>query len=169
MIAILMGVTASGKTTVAQELQKLTGWVYAEGDDYHSEANRQKMHAGIPLTDEDRAPWLASLHKVLTGWYNSGQSGILTCSALKQSYRDALIAGLPHQAWRFILLQVPVEELKRRLAERTGHYMNPALLESQISTLEEPKDAIRVDATGAQQEIAKRVLNQLQAAQSVSS
>jgi gluconokinase len=161
MIAILMGVTASGKTTVAQQLQKLTGWEYAEGDDYHSDANRKKMHAGTPLTDEDRAPWLASLNQVLLGWQQRGQSGILTCSALKQAYRDALAAGLPKDVWRFVLLQVPVEELKRRLAARKGHYMNPALLESQIATLEEPRDALRVDATGAPAEIAQRILHQL--------
>jgi gluconokinase len=162
MMAILMGVTASGKTTIALELKKLTGWEYAEGDDYHSEANRAKMHAGIPLTDEDRAPWLASLHEVLAGWHEAGKSGILTCSALKQAYRDALVGGLPPDAWRFVLLQVPVEELKRRLEHRAGHYMNPNLLQSQIQTLEEPRDAIRVDAVGEPAEIAQRVLQQLQ-------
>ncbi|MBB6143968.1 gluconokinase [Silvibacterium bohemicum] len=162
MIAILMGVTASGKTTIALELKKLTGWEYAEGDDYHSEANRAKMHAGIPLTDEDRAPWLASLHEVLEGWHKAGKSGVLTCSALKQAYRDALVGGLLPDVWRFVLLQVPVEELKRRLEHRAGHYMNPNLLQSQIQTLEEPRDAIRVDATGEPQEIAERVLQQLQ-------
>ena len=161
MIAILMGVTGSGKTTVAEELQKLTGWEYAEGDDYHNEANKQKMHAGIPLTDEDRAPWLASLHQVLRGWFERGQSGILTCSALKQAYRDVLVGSLPRESWRFVLLQVPVEELMRRLANRQGHYMNPRLLESQIATLEEPKDAIRVDATGPEEQIASNVLDQL--------
>jgi gluconokinase len=162
MIVILMGVTGSGKTTVAEELQKLTGWEYAEGDNYHSEANRAKMHAGIPLTDEDRAPWLASLHAVLRGWYERGLSGILTCSALKQAYRDVLAGSLPADAWRFVLLQVPVEELKRRLAQRTGHYMNPGLLESQIQTLEEPRDAVRVDATRPAEEIARRVLSQIE-------
>ena len=164
MIAILMGVTASGKTTIAQALQKLTGWEYVEGDDYHSEANRAKMHAGIPLTDEDRAPWLASLHEVLRGWVEGGQSGILTCSALKQSYRDVLVADLPAEDWRFVLLQVPKDELVRRLQHRAGHYMNPALLDSQLQTLEEPKDAVRVDATGPENEIAQRVLQSLQQA-----
>jgi gluconokinase len=161
MIVILMGVTGSGKTTVAQQLQKLTGWEYAEGDDYHSEANRKKMAAGIPLTDEDRAPWLASLHQVLLGWFERGKSGILTCSALKQAYRDTLVGGLPAEAWRFVLLQVPKEELARRLAHRHGHYMNPGLLDSQLQTLEEPRDAIRVDGTGAADEIARRILGQL--------
>jgi gluconokinase len=164
MIAILMGVTASGKTTIARELQRLTGWEYAEGDDYHSAANRAKMEAGIPLTDEDRAPWLASLHQVLRGWFEKRQSGILTCSALKQAYRDLLVGGLPADAWRFVQLQVPKEELARRLAHRQGHYMNPALLDSQLATLEKPRDAIRVDATGSEEEIARRVLAELQRA-----
>jgi gluconokinase len=164
MIAILMGVTGSGKTTVAQELKKLTGWEYAEGDEYHSEANRRKMHAGIPLNDEDRAPWLTSLHQVILGWYRSGKSGILTCSALKQAYRDILAGDLPSHACRFVLLQVPIEELQRRLAHRPGHFMNPALLESQLQTLEEPRDAIRVDATGPAEAVARKVLSQLQLA-----
>lgn len=161
MIAIVMGVSGSGKTTVAKELQKLTGWGYAEGDDYHSAANREKMHAGIPLTDEDRAPWLASLHDVMRGWYEQGRNGILTCSALKQSYRDILTGRLPKEAVRFVLLEVPKEELARRLANRQGHYMNPKLLESQLQTLEEPHDAVRVDATGPENEIARRVLSAL--------
>jgi gluconokinase len=164
MIAILMGVTASGKTTIARELQKLTGWEYAEGDDYHSAANREKMHAGIPLNDEDRAPWLASLHDVLRGWYEQGRSGILTCSALKQAYRDILAGGLPAEAVRFVLLEVPKEELARRLANRQGHYMNPKLLDSQLKTLEEPRDAVRVDATGPEEKIARKVWSALDAA-----
>src|ERR1700744_5685060 len=130
MILILMGVTGSGKTTIGRKLAAAEHWEYAEGDDFHSEANRAKMHAGIPLTDEDRAPWLASLHGVLAGWHGAGKSGILTCSALKQAYRDALVGGLSPEAWRFVLLQVPVAELKRRLEHRAGHYMNPNLLQS---------------------------------------
>src|SRR5271155_6270505 len=106
MIVILMGVTGTGKTTIGTLLSQRTGWPYAEGDDYHSEANKAKMHAGIPLTDEDRAPWLAALHEVLYGWYQEHGSGILACSALKQSYRDTLTDGIPHDAYRFVLLKV---------------------------------------------------------------
>jgi gluconokinase len=120
MIAILMGVTSSGKSTIAHELVALTGWKFAEGDDYHSEANRQKMHAGIPLTDEDRIPWLASLHEVILGWFRNGDSGVLTCSALKQSYRDQLVKDLPHDACRFVLLDVPIEVLRERISHRPG-------------------------------------------------
>src|SRR5271156_391582 len=106
MIVILMGVTGTGKTTIGTLLSQRTGWPYAEGDDYHSEANKAKMHAGIPLTDEDRKPWLATLHQLLLGWYEGGTSGILGCSALKQSYRDALTPQIPALNIRFILLEV---------------------------------------------------------------
>ena len=94
MIAVLMGVTATGKTTIARELVRRTGWEFAEGDDYHSVANVAKMKAGTPLTDEDRVPWLAALHEVLIGWQTEGKSGVLTCSALKQSYRDTRAQGI---------------------------------------------------------------------------
>jgi gluconokinase len=162
MIAILMGVTSSGKSTIARELVALTGWKFAEGDDYHSEANRKKMHAGIPLTDEDRAPWLASLHEVLAGWFRNGDSGVLTCSALKQSYRDQLVKDLPQEAYRFVLLDVPIEVLRERISHRPGHFMNPALLDSQIQTLELPQDALRIDATADPSVVARNILNQLQ-------
>jgi len=162
MIVILMGVTGSGKTTIANELIALTGWKYAEGDDYHSEANRRKMHAGIPLTDEDRIPWLASLHEVILGWLHTGDSGVLTCSALKQWYRDLLVKDVPASAYRFVLLDVPVATLEDRMRQRRGHYMNPALLESQLQTLEMPHDALRVDATELPAIVAGKILSQLE-------
>lgn len=164
MIVILMGVTGSGKTTIANELVALTGWKYAEGDDYHSEANRQKMHAGIPLTDEDRIPWLASLHEVILGWLHTGDSGVLTCSALKQWYRDLLVKDMPASAYRFVLLDVPVATLAERMRKRRGHYMNPALLDSQLQTLEMPHDAVRVDATAPPAIVAAKILSQLEPA-----
>jgi gluconokinase len=161
MIVILMGVTASGKTTTGLELTKLTGWQYAEGDDYHSEANRKKMESGTPLNDEDRAPWLASLHQVILGWYRKGESGVLTCSALKQSYRDILIESLPHEVYRFVLLNVPLEELRKRIAHRAGHFMPPSLLDSQLRTLEMPHDAICVEVTEPPAVVAQKILDQL--------
>lgn len=161
MIVILMGVTGSGKTTVGHGIAAATGWAFAEGDAYHSDANKKKMHAGIPLTDEDRGPWLASLHAVLQGWYERGESGILACSALKQSYRDALVAGIPRDAWQFVLLEGPPALLKERLEARTGHYMNPALLASQIDTLEMPSDAIRIPVDRPPQAIVAAVLQAL--------
>jgi gluconokinase len=161
MIAILMGVTASGKSTIAAELVRLTGWSFAEGDDYHSPANRQKMHAGIPLTDADRAPWLASLHNVIVEWTRNGGNGIMTCSALKQSYRDTLTEGIAKGICRFVLLEVPIDVLEKRLRERPGHFMNPELLQSQLDTLELPQDALRLDATKPPAMVAENILSQL--------
>jgi gluconokinase len=161
MIVILMGVTASGKSTIAAELVRLTGWSFAEADDYHSAANKTKMHAGLPLNDADRAPWLASLHGVIEEWVSEGQNGIMTCSALKQVYRDVLTSGLPGGTCRFVLLEAPFGVLEERIRHRPGHFMNPDLLQSQIDTLEQPKDAIRVKATGQPAEVAQNILHQL--------
>jgi gluconokinase len=161
MILIVMGVSGAGKSTVAKALVNATGWQFAEGDDYHSEANRKKMHSGVPLNDEDRAPWLASLHEVLQGWAQRGESGIMTCSALKQTYRDTLAKGLPEGSYRFVLLDVPRAELQKRLEHRAGHFMSPDLLDSQLATLEEPKDALRIEAEGSPDEIAGKILAQI--------
>ncbi len=161
MIAILMGVTGSGKTTVAKAVVAVTGWLFAEGDDYHSAGNIAKMAAGIPLTDEDREPWLRALHAVLVGWQRAGESGVMTCSALKQSYRDLLVEGMPPGAVSFVLLQVPLEVLKDRLAHRPNHFMNPALLTSQLQTLEEPKDALRIRADRPAVEVAEELVARL--------
>ena len=158
MIVLMMGVTASGKTTVGRLLAESQSWQYAEGDDYHSEANRQKMHAGIPLTDEDRAPWLDALHAVLLGWQRDGVSGVMACSALRQSYREHLAEGIAPQQIRFVLLEVPKQVLAERMAARKQHFMNPALLDSQLATLEEPKDALRVSGVDAPATIVANIL-----------
>jgi gluconokinase len=163
MIVIVMGVSGTGKTTIGTLLAKRESWHYAEGDDYHSEANKAKMHAGIPLTDEDRAPWLAALHEVLLGWYRSDESGVLACSALKQSYRDTLAEGLNHQAYRFVWLKVAKAIIAERLSHRAGHYMNPALLDSQFATLEPPAEALIVSAEGSPDETVALILKQLPA------
>ena len=166
MILVLMGVTASGKTTIGTKLAAAEHWEYAEGDDYHSAANKAKMHAGIPLTDADRAPWLTALHEVLLGWYRSRTSGVLACSALRQAYRDELSADIPGAELRFVLLEVPKEVLQERLAERKNHYMSPALLESQIATLETPKDAIRVAGDRPPDEVVGEIMTALRATES---
>jgi gluconokinase len=131
-----MGVCGSGKSSVGAELAALTGWPFIEGDDYHSAENRSKMAAGIALNDEDRAPWLAALHKQLANWNANEQNGILTCSALKQIYREQLRAGLhnTHLIW----LDPPRMTLIDRLLHRTDHFIDPRLLKSQLETLEPP-------------------------------
>jgi gluconokinase len=166
VILVLMGVTGSGKTTIGTKLATAEHWEYAEGDDYHSDANKAKMHAGIPLTDEDRAPWLANLHEVLLGWHRSGKSGVMACSALKQSYRDELSAGIPGTELHFVLLEVSREVLQQRLAARKNHYMSPALLDSQIATLETPRDAIRVAGDRPPEETVREIMNAVRAAES---
>jgi gluconokinase len=140
VIAIVMGVSGSGKSYLANKLAEATGWAFAEGDDYHSPSNKAKMAAGIPLTDADRGPWLDTLHEVLANWHRSGQSGILTCSALKETYRAHLTGDLP--AARFIWLDPPREVLADRMAHRPGHFMPPALLDSQLATLQPPIGAL---------------------------
>jgi gluconokinase len=166
VILVLMGPTASGKTTIGARLAAAEGWEYAEGDDYHSAANKAKMHAGMPLSDEDRTPWLASLHEVLLGWQRNGKSGVMACSALKQAYRDMLAKGLSGPELRFVLLEVPKAVLAARLALRKGHYMSPALLDSQLATLETPSDAIRVDGTRPPDEIVREIMSTVRAAES---
>lgn len=161
MIVILMGVMGSGKTTVAKELVTLTGWPFAEGDDYHSEANKAKMAAGIPLTDEDRAPWLASLHQVMLGWHQRGESGIMACSALKEAYRRTLAAELPEGEYKFVLLDASRAVLEEHIKSRHGHYMNPALLDSQLDTLEMPSNALRIPADQGPAEAARQILDAL--------
>jgi gluconokinase len=161
MIVILMGVAGSGKSTIAHALVTLTGWQFAEGDDYHSEANRAKMHAGIPLTDEDRIPWLERLHDVLTGWQRIDVSGVLTCSALKLSYHDLLVKDLPTGSYKFVLLEAPVAVLAARMSNRPEHFMNPHLLQSQLDTLEIPADALRIDTTQPPDAVAREIFSAL--------
>ena len=136
MIVILFGVTGSGKTTIGTLLAQRAGAVFADADDYHPAANREKLSAGIPLTDEDREPWLEALNRLLRGWHDAGKSGVLACSALKQSYRDTLSSGMAAGTLTFVLLDGSKEMIASRIASRKHSYMNPNLLESQIETLE---------------------------------
>jgi gluconokinase len=159
MILILMGVAGSGKSSVAEALAEQTGWLFAEGDEFHPEINREKMAAGVPLTDQDRAPWLDSLHQVLLSWEREGVSGILTCSALKKSYREQLMRSIPnsHLVW----LDPPLPVLESRLAHRTGHYFNPALLESQLETLEPPaegENVLHFTSLAPPEDLARQIL-----------
>jgi gluconokinase len=161
MIVVLMGVSGSGKTTIGTLLAERVGAVFADGDDYHPLANKQKMAAGHPLNDEDRQPWLEVLNRLLREWFAAGKSGVLACSALKASYRATLQAEMPKGAVSYVLLELSKEMLEARLAERKHEYMNPGLLDSQLATLEMPNDAVRVMNDRSPDEVVSRILAQV--------
>ena len=161
MILVLMGVMGTGKTTVGHLLVAKTGWEFAEGDDFHSKENVAKMHAGTPLTDEDRIPWLESLHRQIVEWQSRGVNAVLTCSALKQKYRDILSAGLPEGTVRFVVLEASRETLEARVSRRKGHFMSPELLDSQLATLEDPRDALHISVEHAPEDAVRDILTDL--------
>jgi gluconokinase len=144
MVVVLMGVSGSGKTTVGTLLAQRTGTVFADADDYHPAANKQKMASGQPLNDEDRQPWLETLNRLLRDWHESGKGGVLACSALKEKYRITLADGMPKGSIEFVLLDGSREMIAERLAQRHHEFMNSKLLDSQFATLEPPSDALRV-------------------------
>ena len=161
MVILLMGVTGSGKTTVGEALAHALGCEFADADDFHSAANRAKMHAGIPLDDADRSPWLRSLHDRIAAWLLAGKTAVLACSALKESYRAALIEGTAPGAVRFVLLSGPESVIHDRLEARRGHYMPASLLRSQIDTLEPPREALDVSIAQAVPAIVQQILSAL--------
>lgn len=139
MIVLLMGVSGCGKTTVGLRLAARLGCRYQEGDALHPPANVAKMAGGTPLTDADRTPWLAAVAAWIDARQAAGESGIISCSALKQAYRQLLI-GDRNDVY-LVYLKGTREQLTRRLAGRSGHFMPPNLLASQLATLEEPTAA----------------------------
>src|SRR5215469_7445175 len=165
MIVVLMGVSGSGKTTIGTLLAERTNAVFADADDYHPAANKVKMAAGQPLNDEDRQPWLETLNKLMLGWFREGKSGVLACSALKETYRVTLSQGIPETELRFVWLDGPKALIAERLAQRHHEYMNSKLLDSQIATLEIPKDALRIEIDSEPEVIVERILEQVPLAQ----
>jgi gluconokinase len=153
-----MGVAASGKTTVGRALAARLGWRFLDADDFHSARSRAKMRAGQPLTDGDRLPWLERLHAALAEAVAAKRPVVLACSALTERYRRTLIGRL--RSVRLVYLRIMPRLARRRIAART-HFFNPGLLTNQFETLEEPADAIAVDASRRVDdlvvEIAKRV------------
>lgn len=144
MIVVLMGVSGSGKTTIGTLLAQRAGVVFADADDYHPLANKQKMAAGQPLDDDDRQPWLETLNSLLLDWQRDGVSGVLACSALKEKYRGTLTSGIPEGAIHFVILAGSRELIAKRLAARHHEYMDPALLDSQFKTLEPSANAFTI-------------------------
>ncbi len=160
-VLVLMGVSGCGKSTVAALLAGQLGWDFEEGDDLHPAANVAKMAAGHPLSDDDRRPWLATVGAWIRQRTDAGQPGIITCSALKRSYRDVLRGE--HVV--FVYLAGTPEQIAHRLAARHGHFMPPALLDSQFATLEPPasdENAITVDIGASSAVEADEITQRLQ-------
>ena len=165
MIVVLMGVSGSGKTTVGRLLSERLGWPLQDADDFHPPANIEKMRAGIPLTDDDRWPWLDRLNGLLRIKDSNRENALLACSALKQKYRDRLAAGCRDLRW--VHLKGSFELIESRLKARKGHYMKAGLLESQFATLEEPVDAITAEIAAGPEAIADAVAEALDASTQV--
>jgi gluconokinase len=158
VLIVVMGVAGVGKTSVGQLVARALRLPFHDADDLHPEANRRKMAAGIPLTEEDREPWLQDLARRMTAWEAEG-GAVVACSALRKRHRQLLGAAAPGRV-QFVFLDAPVELIRARVASRRGHYMPASLLESQLATLEAPgpDEAFRVDASAAPDGTARAIL-----------
>jgi gluconokinase len=159
-----MGVSGVGKTTIGMLLAARIQWKFEDADDYHSEENRRKMAAGIPLTDADRRPWLAALHRRMLDYRQRNENAIFACSALKQEYREILSAGFAGNEMRFVYLHAPAALLKERIKARHHVFMNPELLDSQLATLEIPADAWSASVAGTPNDAVDEIIARLRAA-----
>ena len=143
MVVLLMGVAGSGKTTIGRQLAAELGWKFADADDFHPPANVAKMSAGVPLEDSDRAPWLAAIRLYIDARIARNENAVVTCSALKEKHRAVLLGGAPQV--KLVYLHGTRELLWSRISARQGHFMKPAMLDSQLATLEEPVKALAID------------------------
>lgn len=157
-VVLVMGVSGSGKTTLGTALARHFGWTFADADDYHPLSNREKMSSGQPLTDGDRQPWLLRLHALIEQHLLEKRPLVLACSALKASYRDILTANL--EGVQIIFLNGSREVIAERMKKRE-HFMPPSLLESQLKTLETPKDAMVVDINQPLELMLQEIITQM--------
>jgi gluconokinase len=161
-VIIVMGVSGAGKSTIAAMLAMRLGWTYEDADWFHPPANVEKMHAGKPLTDEDRWPWLRAIAEFIDRTQSAGQHAVIACSALKRAYRDVLIGT--RRSVRLVYLKGDRELIARRMALRHGHFMPPSLLDSQFATLEEPgegEDPIVVSIEARPRDVVERIVARL--------
>jgi gluconokinase len=158
MIVVVIGVSGSGKSTIGTALARAIGCQFLEGDTLHSQANIDKMSRGIPLDDDDREPWLAEVHKRMADASGRGMDLVVACSALKQAYRQTLERGLE---LKWVYLKGSHALFRSRLQQRTAHFMKANMLESQFDALEEPSNAIIVDAASSPEVIVERILQQI--------
>jgi gluconokinase len=159
MVIVVMGVTGSGKTTIGSLLAARLGWQFSDADEFHSAANKAKMHQGIPLTDADRRPWLAAIHDQISKWVAVKKNVVLACSALKQSYRQLLWTGPEVQ---LVYLRGSYELIAERLRARKGHFADEHILAGQFADLEEPSAAVTVDISGSPDEIVSEICRRLE-------
>jgi gluconokinase len=159
MIIVVMGVAGSGKTTIGRLLAFKLDWPFFEGDDFHSKANIEKMAQGTPLNDEDRADWLSAIAGQIRLLEKESRSGVIACSALKNSYRIKLSKAA--KDIKFVFLRGDYELLQARLESRKGHFMKPTMLKSQFETLEEPENSIDIDIKDAPEKIVEDIIQTL--------
>jgi gluconokinase len=154
VIIIVMGVLGAGKTTVGSLLARELGFEFHDADSFHSPANIEKMRQGIPLTDSDREPWLAAMHSAITLWMGETRDIVLACSALKASYRGQLVIN---DAVKLVYLNISFDDVLQRVRVRHGHFAGENLLKSQFADLEEPANALTVDASLPPEEIVSKL------------
>jgi gluconokinase len=155
-----MGVSGSGKTTVAKAVSNKFGWKYYEGDEYHPAENVEKMKNWIPLNDEDRLPWLLSLRKVVEEAISKRENIVISCSALKEAYRKILKVS---EEVKFIYLKGSYDLIRKRMEERIPHFFKPEMLKSQFDVLEEPQQAIEIDISKSSESIIGDVIDKINA------
>lgn len=153
---LLMGVSGCGKSTIGKALAHQLGWDFYDADDFHQPHNIAKMAGGIPLADEDRAPWLASLHELISSCLNANRSAVLACSALKESYRQQLLED--NDGVQIIYLKGSFTLIRSRMISRASHYMKLSMLQSQFDALEEPHDTLVIDASLSVEEVVALIL-----------
>ena len=156
MVIVLMGAAGAGKTTIGRRLSEELRWPFLDGDELHPLENIAKMGRGTPLTDEDRRPWIHGLRRSIAEWLEQGMNAVLTCSLLTHAHRAAVLAGYePHV--KLAYLQASRTLLRERLTARTGHFAGVALLESQLALLEEPSDAVVLDASQTPERLVQTI------------
>ena len=157
---IVMGVSGCGKTSVGKSLARSLGWDFYDADDFHPPANVAKMANGIPLDDSDRAPWLATLHDLISSSLNADKPGVRACSALKERYRQRLMDG--NEGVQLIYLKGSYDLIWSRMEKRTDHYMKPHMLKSQFETLEEPTNALTMGVSMSVDDIVQEIMKHME-------
>lgn len=156
---VLIGVSGAGKTTIGSLLARVLQWPFFDADDFHPPANRRKMSQGVPLSDEDRLPWLQTLRDRIRKELEDGTCAVFACSALRQTYRD-ILAGAGRGV-RFVYLRGEPDLIRKRLEDRSDHFMKADLLASQFAALEEPREALVVDIDATPDEVVQGIRKQL--------